>query len=222
MVLRLLSVRNDAEIVAAQGAAAFRFLIFSRIFSFFLISFSCIFGVGLPNFFCLLFGMGGLTTVGFLWLSSLRPTDAQYKMAVMKQKRLLELLSDRATWFPAAGTSFFCAGLMMGLSLLGAVSLREAQAFLLCSLLLVQLCALFLAATEAQLALSFKRMLLPLLAVALPMLVLSAFCVAFDGIDAIVGLGNWSVATLCALPFVPTLYFCLRYLFLRFFDRTAK
>jgi hypothetical protein len=94
--------------------------------------------------------------------------------------------------------------------------------FLLCSLLLVQLCALFLAAAEAQLALSFKRMLLPLLAVALPMLVLSAFCVAFDGIDAIVGLGNWSVATLCALPFVPTLYFCLRYLFLRFFDRTAK
>ena len=217
-----LSLRRDADAIVTRGMASFRFLFLSQLIAFSYVLFSCVFGVGLPSAFYLLFGVGAIETVGILWIESLSAPLCRRHTNMMGTKQLKRILSDRLTWLPPVTASLVCVVFSLILRLFGAISVDEASSFLFASLLFLQLCVLLLSAAQAGFEASFGRMLLPVIAVLLPILILTAFCVAFDGLDTILQIGDWSIVTFCALWCVPVFYFLLHYLFLMIFHRTAK
>ena len=153
--------------------------------------------------------LGGFERKDFFTFGDSEKRDKHYKQAYYRfMSGIAELLSSLEDSFARLS------------SLL--ISADEAGSFTFCSLLFLGLCALWLSAARSGLNASVGRMLLPMLVTFLPILILTAFCVAFDGLDAVLRIGEWSSLTFLALFAVPLSYFLFNLLFLRIFHRTAK
>ena len=221
-ILTLLSLREEGNLLLSRGMAAIRFLSLSQLSALFFIGFSCLFGLTLPTAFELLYGVGYPETVGLLWLATLGAPSCTRKQMRLGQRHVTRVLADPSFWAPSVITSFACVAVMLALHLFGVVTLAGVGAYLFCSLLFVQLCGLLIAAVQSGFSPSMGGFLLPSGAVLLPVLILSAFCVAFRSIDLLFRLGSWNVISLCLLPLAPVVFFVSQYLFLSFFHRTAK
>ncbi len=218
----MLSLIRDARLIVSKGKAAFDFLALSQLTALSFVFLSCVFGLALPTAFYLLFGMGLLETVGILWISSLAQSDWSNNSGRLGQRRLLKGIIDPSVWVPIIAPSLLCCIVILVLRALNVVSLDRAGVFLFCSLLLLQICALLLSVLQEGFVISNVRFLLPIAAVMLPILILSAFCVAFRDFDLLLKLGDWNAVTLGLLPLAPISCFFARYLFAVFFYRTAK
>ena len=220
-VSTLLSLVQDADLIAARGMATLRYLLLSQVLSFSLVLFSCLLGVGAPYFFHLLIGTGCSQAFAVLWITSLRTSISTRKPTLIGSSRITRSLTEKTLWLPVLATVLFCVAYVLVIKALGVIPTNAVAPFLFASLLLLQACMLPSVRREG-LAVSALGLLLPIAAVLLPSLIMTAFCFAFSELDLLLQLASWNAVTLCSLPLVPLSYLLFRRLFLRFFYRTAK
>ncbi|MBQ9131283.1 MAG: cation-transporting P-type ATPase [Clostridia bacterium] len=107
------------------------------------------------------------------------------------------------------------------LKCLGRVSTQQICTFLLCSVLLLQFTAWATRAHREGVSLLNKKSIVPALSILLPVLGAVLLATLIPDLHTVLGLGQWHVATVTALPLSPLAYGITTKLF-HFFKRTAK
>ena len=197
----------------------FCFLLASRIVHLTAVVLAVLCGVGLPTGAQILFSGMTVEALGVLWLTAQDLPSTRLRCVPPPAKTVLRsILSKRGNCLVPLLSAFTVMLYTIVMYCCKLFDMGTCVTFLFCSILLLQLAALFQAARSGKFLFTRFGACAPVLSVLVPLLLFIAFSVAFPAFGAITQLGSWNTVSFCSLILAPCIYLLFSY----FFSRTAK
>lgn len=215
----LLSLTSDCRAALYKLSVALRFLMVSQLSRLLIGTLSASFGIAMLESPFLLYSGWIVESIGVFWLLSLFvPQNRLRKHAAFTKKSVQGILKNKGLLWTALLSSGITLLYTLILHLAKIFTFEIASSFLFCSLVLMQLCALFVTAKKNALIFTVGQAVIPIVSIAVPVCLFVIFSVPFEAFRAVTHLGAWNWISVCSLPLFSLLYL----LFSVLFDRTAK